>query len=121
MRHAHFVILALILTSALLGCRTVWLHEDWEQGLFEKDYSECRALAAEGRNVTKVTTRKCTVNADAGEEICIEEQTSKRGAPRMNWKMCMSARGWEHTTGARSEARSRPKDGSMPASHRQIR
>ncbi len=105
----HVSIAVFIFTGALMGCRTVWVHENWEQDLFDRDYSECRAQAYEGRAVTKIHTRRCKVDSETGEETCIEEETRKRSAPRVNWKTCMRTRGWQTVTGSRSSPISRPK------------
>ena len=112
----HSSIVLLTFASAIVGCRTVWIHENWEQGLYEKDYSECRAEAAESRRVTRVNTRKCTVDSETGDQICIEEETRGRTGPKLNWKMCMFARGWETRADFRSSSISRPKGRSSPTS-----
>lgn len=114
----HFSIAVFAFSCALLGCRTVWVHENWEPQLFEKDYSECRTLADEGRTVTSVHTRKCTVDEEAGEETCIEEHTKQPRGRRINWKRCMLARGWEPTTELRSSPISRPKRHSSTSSRK---
>ena len=121
MRPVHVSIAALVFASTLLGCRTVWVHQNWEQGLFEKDQAECRAQAAAGRSVTRVHTRRCTVDSETGDEICIEEETRKPAGPRLNWKTCLHARGWESTTDFRASATSRPKRSPSSRSRPRLR
>jgi|ETNmetMinimDraft_26_1059896.scaffolds.fasta_scaffold04006_2 hypothetical protein len=116
MRHRYAPIALLVLASAFLGCRTVWVHENWDEGRFEKDFTECRSQAHEARRVTSVVTRTCAVEADTGKETCTEEQSKVRHGPGMNWKTCMFARGWTTTVGSRSSPMSRAKGTSASVS-----
>ena len=102
-------VLALLALLALTGCRTVWRHEQWSEAKYQQDFNECRAEARSSRAYREIQTRTCTVDAETGEEACIQEVSSRPPGEPVNWKNCMMERGWDPRTGFRWEDVSKPR------------
>jgi len=44
MKSATLLFIFVIGIFGLTGCRSVWVHPDWEEGKYESDLSECSAM-----------------------------------------------------------------------------